>query len=45
MGQFPNADDITTWRRIGDLLSAFPPQECANYLRMPDVPQRKRIRL
>lgn len=23
----------TTWRRIGSLLDAFPPQECANYLR------------
>ena len=22
-----------TWQRIGDLLDAFPPQECANYLR------------
>ncbi len=22
-----------TWRRIGDLLNAFPPRECANYLR------------
>lgn len=22
-----------TWRRIGTLLDAFPPQECANYLR------------
>ena len=22
-----------TWRRIGSLLDAFPPQECANYLR------------
>ena len=22
-----------TWRRIGSLLNAFPPQECANYLR------------
>ncbi|MDE8345164.1 MAG: IS630 family transposase, partial [Acidocella sp.] len=22
-----------TWRRIGFLLDAFPPQECANYLR------------
>jgi transposase len=22
-----------TWRRIGQLLNAFPPQECANYLR------------
>lgn len=22
-----------TWRRIGDLLNAFPPDECANYLR------------
>lgn len=21
-----------TWRRIGDLLDAFPPHECANYL-------------
>lgn len=23
----------TTWRRIGSLLDAFPPHECANYLR------------
>jgi transposase len=23
----------TTWRRIGTLLDAFPPHECANYLR------------
>ncbi|MCA3307802.1 MAG: IS630 family transposase, partial [Roseomonas sp.] len=23
----------TTWRRIGTLLNAFPPHECANYLR------------
>ncbi len=23
----------TTWQRIGNLLDAFPPQECANYLR------------
>lgn len=23
----------TTWRRIGTLLDAFPPDECANYLR------------
>jgi transposase len=23
----------TTWKRIGTLLNAFPPQECANYLR------------
>ncbi|MEN2786910.1 IS630 family transposase [Sphingomonas qilianensis] len=23
----------TTWKRIGTLLDAFPPQECANYLR------------
>lgn len=23
----------TTWRRVGDLLKAFPPQECSNYLR------------
>lgn len=23
----------TTWRRIGSLLDAFPPAECANYLR------------
>jgi transposase len=23
----------TTWRRIGTLLDAFPPQECANYFR------------
>ena len=22
-----------TWRRIGTLLDAFPPHECANYLR------------
>jgi len=22
-----------TWRRIGSLLDAFPPHECANYLR------------
>ncbi len=22
-----------TWQRIGSLLDAFPPQECANYLR------------
>jgi transposase len=22
-----------TWKRIGSLLNAFPPQECANYLR------------
>ena len=22
-----------TWKRIGTLLDAFPPQECANYLR------------
>jgi transposase len=22
-----------TWRRIGSLLDAFPPRECANYLR------------
>ena len=22
-----------TWRRIGSILDAFPPQECANYLR------------
>ncbi|MFA7604840.1 MAG: IS630 family transposase, partial [Novosphingobium sp.] len=22
-----------TWRRIGSLLDAFSPQECANYLR------------
>ncbi|MDP2733603.1 MAG: IS630 family transposase, partial [Hoeflea sp.] len=23
----------TTWRRIGELLNAFTPQECSNYLR------------
>ena len=23
----------TTWKRIGNLLDAFPPHECANYLR------------
>ncbi|HBF31716.1 transposase, partial [Rhizobium sp.] len=23
----------TTWRRIGQLLTAFTPQECSNYLR------------
>ncbi|MBP2490863.1 transposase [Rhizobium leguminosarum] len=23
----------TTWRRIGELLKAFSPQECSNYLR------------
>ncbi|MCY3878192.1 MAG: IS630 family transposase, partial [Rhodobacteraceae bacterium] len=22
-----------TWRRIGDLLDQFPPEECANYFR------------
>jgi transposase len=25
-----------TWKRIGSLLDAFPPQECANYLRNSD---------
>jgi transposase len=23
----------TTWRRVGELLKAFSPQECSNYLR------------
>ena len=24
-----------SWQRIGSLLDAFPPQECANYLKSP----------
>jgi transposase len=30
-----------TWRRIGALLEAFSPQECANYFAMPDMLQNK----
>jgi transposase len=29
----PERSTHATWRRIGDLLDAFPPDECANYLR------------
>jgi transposase len=34
-----------TWKRIGALLSAFAPQECANYFKTPDMLQFKWIRL
>jgi transposase len=35
----------TTWQRIGTLLNAFPPAECANYLVNSGYAQSKTIRL
>jgi transposase len=34
-----------TWKRIGTLLDAFSPTECANYLKMPDTLQHDAIML
>jgi len=34
-----------TWKRIGTLLDAFPPHECANYLRNRDTLQPRWIRV
>ncbi|VXC72995.1 hypothetical protein SPHINGO8AM_20010 [Sphingomonas sp. 8AM] len=31
--RFPSRSVETTWQQIGSLLDAFPPHECANYLR------------